>query len=435
MRVRDVMLMLEKRIITNVCRLVAELVGADKRVLGEVFLRLEQQSANPGIDVRLTGEIYGKLHMKMRSLGLDPNDTTPHELYNTLLSLVARHDFFLAKRLGVDNIADSAEIAQAVVTVIQRLGIPKQSWAFKSTTAKRLLKAMPPKSLMKLLHYRSVDSMLKREPSTVILAIARHVESPQWQRRFVQGYKNLKSNDFEVRDIDTLYLAHKKWDEVSQFFVTSHRSNIVHSEEVGLIVLLKLNTDQTTGITLASLLLALHYINEIRAFSTYCKFHHMRPDFGNLLIKHRLNENPSYAQLAGQSMHWRVIHRYFGTVDRMNHPEIFEPHVQPEDLSYRRAEETLYHLEPALHFWHDMDYVGLPNTSGPISFNLTDMAMNLINKLPFEKRAFYHMQDALWNEIYARYIGQPAFERKILEQLDEGLVDASHPAMDLEFVV
>lgn len=109
------------------CKLVAELVGADTQLMREVFRRLEVQSGEPGIDVRLTGEIYGKLHMKMRALGLDPNDTTPHELYQALLNLTALHDEFLAKRLNVQITDDAQIISKAVAQFINKLHMPKQA--------------------------------------------------------------------------------------------------------------------------------------------------------------------------------------------------------------------------------------------------------------------------------------------------------------------
>ncbi len=415
------------------CRLVAELVGANKQVVGEMFSRLERQSGEPGVDIRLTGEIYGKLHMKMRELGLDPNDTTPHELYHALLSLVALHDTFLAKRIGVDKPDDAAEISEAIVRLIGRMRFAKHSWALKQTAAKRLLKATPPKTLMKLLHYRSLDSMLKRESSVLLVAVARHCESAKWQENFVYSYKKLQPNDFEVRDIRVEFMSEKRWEAVGKVFSNTKHNNIVHTPEVGAIVLLPTQTEGRTGLTLTSLLLTLHYINEIRSFSTYCKFHHMRSDFGDLLVEHVLHQKQDHVSVAGQPVHWRIVHRYYGTVERYKHPEIFEPHVQPEDLAYRKAEAVLYRLEPALNFWHDTDYLGLPEADGPISFSLTDMAMNLVNNLSYEQRSYYHMQDALWNEVYSRYIGQRAFEKKILQQLDEqsGLVE--QPAMDMEF--
>ena len=46
--------------------------------------------------------------------------------------------------------------------------------------------------------------------------------------------------------------------------------------------------------------------------------------------------------MAGSHVHWRVIQRYFGKLENEYHPEIFEPHVQPEDLHWRKAEEALY---------------------------------------------------------------------------------------------
>lgn len=415
------------------CKLVTELVGADTGLMRETFRRLEAQSAEPGIDVRLTGEIYGKLHMKMRALGLDPNDTTPHELYQALLNLAALHDEFLAKRLGVQATDDAQVISEAVTGFINGLRMPKQAWVFKCTAAKKLLKTTPPKTLMKLLHYRSVDSMLKRESAVMLVTAARFVETEQWQKKFVLSYKKLKSSDFEVRDIISECLPKSRWQAVGAYIRSLHHTTIVHAPETGGIALLPVEGKGLKGLTLASLLLSLHYVNEIRAFSTFAKFNHMKPDFGSILVDHLLNQKQDHFTLAGQSIHWRVVHRYFGHISQ-NHPETFEPHIQAEDLTYRKAEEVLFRMEPALHYWHDMDYTGLPQPDGPISFNLTDMAFNLINRIPYENRVSYHMVEALWNEIYCRYTSQRSLEQQILNQLNEQSVANKPSVLDLEFV-
>ncbi len=417
------------------CKLVADLVGADNRVVQELVARMELHSGNPGIDLRLTGEIYGRIHMKMREMGLDPNDTTPSELYLSLLSLASLHDSFLVKRLGIDDSNDTSQISRAVVKIVNRMKFPKHSWALKSTSAKRLLRAMPPKTLMKQLNYRSLDSLLKRESPTILLAVARHTEPAPWQEKFVNSYKKLLPNDFEVRNIEIEHLSEKRWEKVGQSLGGAKHSSIIHTPEVGAVVLLPLQINRPVGLTLTSLLLTLHYINEIRAFSTYCKFHHMRPDFGKLLVEHILHQKNDHVTIAGHPVHWRVVHRYYGTSGRLNHPELFEPHVQPEDLSYRKAEAVLYRLEPALHFWLDLDYVGLPQRDGPLSFGLTDMAMNLVNGVSYENRVYYHMQEGLWNELYARYFGQRSLENQILRQLDEQTISVQPHVMDLDFAV
>ncbi len=410
-------------------------MGADNRLVRDMFARMELHSGAPGIDLRLTGEIYGRLHMKIRELGLDPNDTTPHELYHALLSLTSLHDEFLVKRLDIDDPNDTGQISNAVVKIINHIKYPKHSWALKSTAAKRLLKATPPKLLMKQLNYRSVDSLLRREPASILVTIARHTEPTQWQEKFVNSYKKLRPNDFEVRDIEVVHLSDKRWEKVGKALGGAKHNSIVHSPEAGVVILLPVQINKPRGLTLVSILLTLHYINEIRAFSTYCKFHHMRPDFSKLLIEHVLNQKQDHVSIAGHPVHWRVIHRYYGSTDKLNHPELFEPHVQPEDLAYRKAEDVLFRLEPALHFWHDTDFLGLPQPDGPISFSLTDMAMNLVNKLNFEGRVNYHMQESLWNEVYFRYFGQRSLENQILYQLDEQSTLERQTAMDMDFVV
>lgn len=418
------------------CRLVAELAGADKQVVRETFARLELQSGNPGIDLRLTSEIYGRIHMKMRELGLDPSDTTPHELYQALINLAAKHDGFLATRLGVEDPSDFAEIAEAIVRLVSRMRLPKHIWGLKPTAAKNLLKKSPPKVLMKALHYRSLDSMLKRESPALLVALARHCEPVHWQRHFTNTYKRLAASDFEVRDIEVQFLGGKHWQALGKSKIfDNHHSSIIHNPETGVIVLLPLKTTETPslkGLTLTSLLLTLHYINDIRAFSSYGKFIHMRPDFGQLLAD-RVAEKQHELFVAGQNIHWRVVHRYFGSRNRSEHPEIFEPHVQPEDLAYRKAEAILFRLEPALHFWHDLDYVGLPQPDGPISFNLADVALSLVNSRPYEKRLTHHLRDAVWNEVYCRYVGERNFERQLLLQLDEHSVGQNTPIEEMEF--
>ncbi len=415
------------------CKLIAELVGTDKQVVREMIDRLEHASGMPGADVRLTGEIYGKLHMKLRELGLDPNDTTPHELYQALLSLTALHDMFLARKLGIKNPHIAADILPAVVTMVNEMDVPKQTWALKQTAARRLLKANPPKTLMKLLNYRSADSMLKRESPSVVMTVARHIEPLSWQQRFIGAYKHIVPNDFEVKMTELTYKNEARWQPVGQLYATKKRTAILHLAETGTIAVLPLPKQSFDGLTLMSLLLILHYVNDIRAQSTYYKFHHVRADFGKFLSQAILTNNDNHAYVAGQPVHWRVIHSYYGSQPLVRHPEIFEPHVQPEDIAYRKAEKVLYELEPALHFWHNSDYVGLPQSDGPISFNLTDMAMNLLNHMPYSQRINYHLRDAVWNELYGRYIGEHNLERQLLQHLDTEIGSEPSIVPDLEF--
>ena len=129
------------------------------------------------------------------------------------------------------------------------------------------------------------------------------------------------------------------------------------------------------------------------------------------------------AIIAGQNVHWRVIQRYFGKLDDEKHPEAFEPHVQPEDLHWRKAEESLYDLDPKLEFWKDLDYVAKPYKTGAVAFNMMDVSFAYSNEETYKNRYTYHFREALWNEVFMRYMGQKTLEDQILKQLDNDLIE------------
>lgn len=410
-------------------KVLSDLLGADEPLFSIALQQLERASGQQSVDVRLTAEIIGKVHQKARELGLDPKDTRPEELYLALIELVKRHDSFLARRIGVVDPEDVQDVLPKIVSYISDLDVPKSAWVLKPSTAKRLLKATPPKKVMKQLGYRSVDSMLKREPIGKLYAALRFAETPAWLTAFTRKYRQLQPHDFETRNIEFHFFDSKQWGSLSDSFTKKNRHNITHMKEMGVIAILPLPLKRLPGVTIAVLPLVLHYINEIRLYSTYFKLQQVRPNFAHEIIDTILEDPDKHASMAGHRVHWRIIHRYFGSnTDASTHPEIFQPHVQPEDLLWRKTEATLYRIEPALHFWHDMDFVALQSDKGPISLNLMDVAVNFINKLPYGSHAVYHFRDSLWNEIFVRYMGQKSLEQQILRQLDDGVI----APMDME---
>jgi hypothetical protein len=127
--------------------------------------------------------------------------------------------------------------------------------------------------------------------------------------------------------------------------------------------------------------------------------------------------------MAGQYIHWRVIQRYFGKLKDESHLEAFEPHVQPEDLHWRRAEDLLYQIDPELGFWKDRDYVGFNTPEGtPVALNLIDVSLAYSNQETYETRYVYHFRESLWNELFATYMSFPNLEHQILQQLDNDMV-------------
>lgn len=388
--------------------------------------QLEHVSGNPSVDVRLTAEIVGKVHIKMRSLGLDPRDTTGAELYQALYNLVRQHDLFLANRIGIDDPEDVQAVLLRISETVAALDIPKQAWVLKASVAKRLIKQTPPKHVMKQLGYRSVDSMIKRESIHELYAGMRFLESQDWLDKFITRYKDLRPSDFDTRPIEIVNMSVAKWGESAMAFVQHNRHNITHLKEIGVVAILPLPVNKIPGITIISLPLVLHYINEIRVYSSFFKSRQTRADFAKIVIDTLISDPGKHATVAGQHIHWRVIHRHFGS-EQSRSKDVFEPHVDPDDLIWRKTEETLYRLEPALHFWFDIEYVGVMFGDRAVSFNLMDMAVSYVNKAAYGQQSVTHMRDSIWNEIYLRYVREQAVEKHVMKQIqgndnDEDLI-------------
>ena len=399
-------------------RMLSELLGVNEVLLSTDLKRLEDASAHPSHDVRLGTEILDKIRIKTKELGLDPADSTGRELYHALLSLVKLHDEFLVKKIGGSDPSDVADLLPRIRQAVLKMDIPRTAWVLKASVAKKLLKDCPPKRSMKYLGYKSLDSMLKREPIGELFGGMVLLEDRTWYEKFIKKYSGLQQMDFESRSIDVIQLDKKKWHEAASEYANRQRHVIMPLRELGVILVLPPPFTHRTGITITLLPQLLHHINEVRLYSAFYKLHQMRANFGEVIANSLLYDAGNHVYLADKKIHWRVVQRHIGHEDNKHHPEILEPHVQPEDLAWRKAEANLFRLEPALHFWHGTDYVGLVKSQRPISFNLMDMAINYLNGLHYEQRVYGHMRDSLWNELFIRYMGEQALESQALKQLD-----------------
>jgi len=84
---------------------------------------LEKSAGNSGVDTRLIADILHKAHKIMRTLGLDPKDTTGHELYHSLMAAVKHNDIeiesLLSKLDYVLFIIDGKVISFNLIDVIE----------------------------------------------------------------------------------------------------------------------------------------------------------------------------------------------------------------------------------------------------------------------------------------------------------------------------
>jgi hypothetical protein len=386
--------------------------------------RLERVNGHPSHDIRLSTAVQQAVQAKLRSLGLDSLDTTGEELYHTLLERVKADDARLTKTLrtlAATHVSAEAEVVAGMVHALQALTAHDECFAIKATSLKALLRKLPPRKAMKQLGYRSLDSFLKHETLPSIMAAAWLVESPGWQQQLLQRYKRLKPADFENRTPVLLQPSSRRWRTLAEATVQTKRHNLLCFKELGAIVLLPLPVTVMPGVVTVSLMLALHELNEIRACSTYLKLCQVRPDFGNLVQAVVGAEPHVSSTLLSQPVSWHLIQHYYSRLKERFREELFEPHIRADDMAWQAVEQTLVHIEPRLEFWLDSAHLGLMHEHRFVSMNLLDMALNLCNRLPFERRITQACQRSLWHELLLKYLNHDTVEETVLAQLQPQL--------------
>jgi len=405
-------------------RFLSVALGASEPAFSQSVQQLEHAAGRPGTDIRLTADIMRRTREKIAQLGLDPQDTTARELYSQLQERLRQDEQKVRAALNISADAQPDAIIAGIQKFLAGHDIPKSSFALKTSVAKKLLKKKPPKLAMKRLGYRSLDSMLKHEAPANLFAAALMCEPASWHKSFREQYAKLTPSDFETRPMAITHPTSKKWVALAHDFVAAEHHNILSFRELGAVVLLPID-HAVDGLAITTLLLTLEEMNGIRAHSSYAKLQQVKPDFGKRLQQSSVTEPLTSAQLAGQPVPWRMIQRYYARFTEAYHPEIFEPHVQPEDLQWISGEKTLAQLEPTLAFWEGGESLGLLDESGSIvSCNALDVALGYVNHLPFQDRIVHFVRDNIWHELMMRYLNQENLEAAVHRQLSAELGDS-----------
>lgn len=399
-----------------------DLLDAEEPIFSMALKQLEQASGQPGADARLIGDITEKAHDRMRKLGLDPANTTGKEFYQALLSRVEADNERVTKLIGATDSSDVQQLVPLMIKAANSVDFNRKVFVIKHSKAKDLLRQMPPEKLMEKLGYTDVEAMFEGEDFDEIYTALRFSEGPEWLNAYDELFKTVTADDYEERDLRILAMDHDKYVDLAEHFTKKKLHNVTHTKEMGVIVIVPLREEHSKGLTLKTLPLLFHYMNEVKLYSSFFKLKAAQPHFGETVMTTLIADPGNASQMAGQYVHWRVIQRYFGKLKDEDHKEDFEPHVHPEDLHWRKAEDLLYQIDPQMEFWQEMDYVGLQFDGAPVSVNFVDVSLSHANSMSYEERYFYHFRESLWNEIFIRYMSYPNLEKQILQQLDNSMV-------------
>jgi hypothetical protein len=398
-------------------RVLAELLGASQPGFSLMLRRLEAAAGRPSADIKLVSEISQAYKKKLQELGLDPADTTSEELYHALDERFKHDETVVRTSLGLEG--DYG--VDAVMTAVQRFGknaVSKQKLlSIKVTVAKTLLKKVPPKKTMKLLNYRSLDSMLKHESMAHLFAGAYVTESRAWRKKFIEQYSLLKSTDFESRVMDVTLPNSIRWKKLAHGITGTRKHNVLAVPELASVVILPVEKDMH-GLVTANVLLILHACNDLRAINSFLRLHQVKLNFGTVLKEIADHEPQLNSHLEEQQVPWKVVHKYYAQQKNAFNPLIFEPHVHPSDFAWHSPQALLSALHPDLQFWKNTAGVAKSEAQKCVSLNLLDIAINHCNMLSFTARTTEYVKQHLWHELMTRYVNPENIEHTITQEME-----------------
>lgn len=407
-------------------RFLSESLQAEEPFFRLGLKSLETANGNRNTDIRFSTRVRQASREKLRSLGLDPDDTAPQELYHVLQERMKADDARLTKLLrtaAATHVSADAEVVSGMVHALRQLPDSRRCFALRNSSLRAILRRSPPKKAMKSLGYRSMDSFLKHESPVSVLAAAWLSEGASWQHRLLEQYKQLGPSDFENREIQIIRPDSNRWRSLAESAVSHKKHNILCFKELGALVLLPLPAEIPPGVVTASLGLALHELNQIRAGSTFLKLCQVRPDFGSLVRLVASDEPKLAVRLLDEPVSWQLVQRYYASLTEQFREAVFEPHVRLEDMAWHPIEQSLSAIDPDFEFWKDTAHLGVLHKQAPVSMNVVDTALNCCNKLPFDQRITHFFRRSLWNELLMQYLDHDAVERSVVETLQPELAE------------
>jgi hypothetical protein len=329
---------------------------------------------------------------------------------------------FLSESL--QHISAEGELIAGLAHLLRENEKGKLCFALKQSRFKALLKKSVPKRVMKQLGYRSIDSLLRHESPALILTAAQFVESKSWWHDLLAQYKRFTSQDFEMRPLAVLHPDSARWRELASGVVAHRKHNVYGFKELGAVVLLPLPKDAPAGSAMASLILSLQALNDIRSGSSYLQLCQVRADFGTLVDSVATREVELQTHLFDQAVPWQLIQRSLAHLPEALHQELIEPDMQLPDIAWQSLGHALHQIEPSLRFWHGSEHLGLLHEGRAVSMHALDVALNVCNSVPFERRIVRYFQQSLWHELLMRYLQPQTIEHTLLTALQPQLAPA-----------
>ena len=369
-------------------------------------------------DLKLSSSIKLSTNHKIRSLGLNPKDTTSEELYFALNNLVKLHDKFIVAKIDSKYGAPTSAVMDQIAATFNKPTNHQNVFCIKPSVAKKLLTKNQPKQTTNLLGYRSLDSMIKNEDPKTLLSLAFYVESEDWRDKYLDQLKNLSANDFEFKDVKLIVLNKTKFKKISNKIIEVNGHNVVALENTGQVLIAQLDTRLKVGFSILTYAYIINRLKMMIKFSTFVQNQKFNSNFGEIIYKLSLDADSINFYLSKYHLSWDCIADLTSSMDELSVEEKEDILFREQSSNISELDKILVNLEPALHFWFDSDNLGYKKGKNIVSLNLLDACYNFYNHLPIEKNSHVFMEIAINRTLIARYLDSKVSNELILKQVN-----------------
>lgn len=294
-------------------------------------------------------------------------------------------------------------------------------YALKPTVIERLLRQQPPLHTMQYLGYETLDECLAKESLYELMAALRFSESSDWMQLFLQQYAQLTAADFELRPVQFLTLESSKWWRLAEPFARKKRHHFSHLKEAGVVFWYPSpDATQPQDQSLAVVMMLLHYLFEVHFYSQWFQTQAAKlPNFGEVFVATLQGDT----ELCARDLYHLPIIQQYHLKQPNPHPCVFQPHVMPEALHWRKAMTALMQalrLHPdydRVAFWETCYTVGALVQGELVTLNIVD------NVLSTTVQFNYHFREDMWNAIFAHYYSPEQLEQTIIHYFASKQID------------
>ena len=388
-----------------------QLMQADQRSLDSIIQRLELMCLRPGVDTKLTAEVITVSREKVRQLGLDPQESTKQELYYGLLARAQTDDDVLRRKLDISQSSDAHDIANKIAQTCQKLVTKDIVVCMQPATVKLILKSVPPKRTLRLLHFRSIDSVLKRENPLALYALAMKIEDKSWHTQIQARLKRLQPRDAREASVQIISLPAEWLDKLNEY---SFDNFIMPVPEIGSILLFPTVPFSTKGAVLLAITLVLQASQRLAVESMPYRTRALTIGYERMLPDIAAGVLEELEPIHGLQPNWNAVYQLLA---EREYKQIGDFEFILSDLEWQSTETKLASIASELDFWVNTHYLGFPNDQLPISMHVVDAAANLVLKKQFNNQIVSHLKSSLWNELQLRYLHQENIEKSLISQL------------------